>query len=108
MAIRGLAMASEAFTAIGYPNSKLATILNRADATGGITKADLEETLGQPIDFEIVSDGRLVLAANNEGVPFVASRARTRRSRRGSARSPPRWWRSRPSALRHPALAGHR
>lgn len=73
MAIRGLAMANEAFTAIGYPPSKLATILNRADSTGGIAKRDLEETLGQPIDFEIVSDGRLVLAANNEGVPFVAS-----------------------------------
>ncbi len=73
MAIRGLAMAGEAFAAIGYPKSKLATILNRADASGGIVKADLEETLGQPIDFEIVSDGRLVLNANNEGVPFVLS-----------------------------------
>ncbi|MGH2462458.1 MAG: hypothetical protein ACRDFZ_02385, partial [Candidatus Limnocylindria bacterium] len=28
---------------------------------------------GQHIDFEIVSDGRLVLAANNEGVPFVSA-----------------------------------
>ena len=73
MAIRGLAMASEAFTAIGYPPAKLATVLNRADATGGISKADLEEALGQAIDFEIVSDGRLVLTANNEGVPFVSS-----------------------------------
>ncbi len=73
MAIRGLAMAAEAFAAIGYPQSKLATILNRSDASGGIVKADLEETLGQHIDFEIVSDGRLVLNANNEGVPFVLS-----------------------------------
>jgi pilus assembly protein CpaE len=73
MAIRGLAMASEAFAAIGYPPAKLATILNRADASGGISKSDLQEALGQPIDFEIVSDGRLVLAANNEGVPFVLS-----------------------------------
>jgi len=73
MAIRGLAMSSEAFTAIGYPPAKLATILNRADASGGISKRDLEEALGQPIDFEIVSDGRLVLTANNEGVPFVSS-----------------------------------
>ena len=73
MAIRGLAMASEAFSAIGYPPAKLATVLNRADASGGISKADLEEALGQAIDFEIVSDGRLVLTANNEGVPFVSS-----------------------------------
>jgi pilus assembly protein CpaE len=73
MAIRGLAMASEAFTAIGYPASKLATVLNRSDSSGGITKAELEEALGQTVDFEIVSDGRLVLTANNEGIAFVSS-----------------------------------
>ncbi len=73
MSIRALAMAGEAFAAIGYPPAKLATILNRSNASGGINKADLEATLGQSIDFEIVSDGKLVLDANNEGVPFVVS-----------------------------------
>ncbi len=72
MAIRNLAMAGEAFDAIGYPASKLATILNRSDSTGGISKADVETALGGPIDFELVSDGRLVVAANNEGVPFIS------------------------------------
>jgi pilus assembly protein CpaE len=72
MAIRNLAMAGEAFDAIGYPPTKLATVLNRSDSTGGISKADVETALGNPIDFEIVSDGRLVVAANNEGVPFVS------------------------------------
>jgi len=72
MAIRNLAMTAEAFDAIGYPASKLATILNRSDAAGGFTKADLESALGRSVDFEIVSDGRLVLAANHEGVPFVS------------------------------------
>ncbi|MEP6468601.1 MAG: response regulator [Chloroflexota bacterium] len=71
MAIRNLVMAREAFDAIGYPPSKLATVLNRSDSTGGLSKADVEASLGAPIDFEIVSDGRLVVAANNEGVPFV-------------------------------------
>src|SRR6188508_2674153 len=72
MAIRNLAMAGEAFDAIGYPATKLATVLNRSDSTGGISKADVETALGSPVDFEIVSDGRLVVAANNEGVPFVS------------------------------------
>ena len=72
MAIRNLAMAGEAFDAIGYPPTKLATILNRSDSTGGISKADVETALGSAIDFELVSDGRLVVAANNEGVPFVS------------------------------------
>jgi pilus assembly protein CpaE len=71
MAIRNLTMAREAFDAIGYPPSKLTTVVNRSDSTGGLTKADVEAALGATIDFEIVSDGRLVVAANNEGVPFV-------------------------------------
>src|SRR5918999_3855827 len=73
MAIRSLAMSAETFAAIGYPPNKLATILNRADASGGFNKTDVEQALGQRIDYEVVSDGRLVLAANNEGVPFVTS-----------------------------------
>ncbi|HEY7332905.1 MAG TPA: AAA family ATPase [Candidatus Limnocylindria bacterium] len=72
MAIRGLAMASEAFEAIGYPATKLATVVNRADSAGGFQKADVEAAIGRPIDYEIVSDGHLVVAANNEGVPFVS------------------------------------
>ena len=72
MAIRALAMAGEAFDAIGYPPTKLATILNRSDSAGGFDRADVEAALGRPIDYEVVSDGRLVVAANNEGVPFVS------------------------------------
>ncbi len=73
MAIRSLAMSAETFAAIGYPPSKLATVLNRADASGGFDKADVEQALGNKIDFEVVSDGRLVLSSNNEGVAFVSS-----------------------------------
>jgi pilus assembly protein CpaE len=73
MAIRSLAMAAETFSAIGYPATKLATILNRADAAGGFDKRDVEQALGSRIDFEVVSDGRLVLASNNEGIAFVSS-----------------------------------
>lgn len=73
MAIRGLVMAGETFSAIGYPEHKLAIVLNRADSSGGFDKADVESALGARIDYEIVSDGRLVIAANNEGVPFVTS-----------------------------------
>ncbi len=73
MAIRSLAMSAETFTAIGYAPSKLMTVLNRSDASGGFDKADVEQALGSRIDFEIVSDGRLVLGANNEGIAFVSS-----------------------------------
>jgi pilus assembly protein CpaE len=71
MAIRALAMADEAFATIGYSPSKLEAVLNRSDSTGGFTKADVEEALNRTIEHEVVSDGKLVIAANNEGVPFV-------------------------------------
>lgn len=74
MAIRSLAMSAETFAAIGYPPSKLVTILNRADAAGGFDRGDVEQALGSRIDFEVVSDGHLVLASNNEGIAFVTSR----------------------------------
>jgi len=73
MAIRSLAMSAETFAAIGYPPSKLTTVLNRSDASGGFDKADVEQALGSKIDFEVVSDGRLVLQSNNEGIAFVSS-----------------------------------
>ena len=50
-------------------------LVNRADASGGFAKADVEQALGAAIDFEVVSDGRLVLSSNNEGVAFVTASA---------------------------------
>jgi len=73
MAIRGLAMSAETFVAIGYPPAKLATILNRSDSSGGFSRDDVEQALGSKIDFEVVSDGHLVLASNNDGSAFVTS-----------------------------------
>jgi pilus assembly protein CpaE len=73
MAIRGLAMSQETFAAIGYPPSKLTTVLNRSDAAGGFDKADVEQALASRIDYEIVSDGHLVLGSNNEGSAFVTT-----------------------------------
>ena len=96
MAIRALAMSAETFAAIGYPPSKLATVLNRADASGGFEKADVEQALGSRIDFEIVSDGNLVLASNNDGIglrdvqPGRADLQGRATHRRIAGRTPPR------------------
>lgn len=95
MAIRALAMADEAFAAIGYPASKLATILNRADSTGGFSKADVEEAISRRIDFEVVSDGRLVIAPTTRACR-LSWPAPMRRSPRASCR----WQRRSQSACR--------
>jgi pilus assembly protein CpaE len=59
------------FRSIGYPASKVRYLINRADSTGGIDPIDLERALGRVPEHSVVSDGRLVVQSNNEGVPFV-------------------------------------
>ena len=61
----------ETFQAIGYPPEKLRYVVNRADSTGGLSKDVLEQVIGRSPDYHIVSDGRLVVEANNRGEPFV-------------------------------------
>jgi pilus assembly protein CpaE len=62
---------TQTLTAAGYPPEKLRFLVNRADATGGLPKSAIEEAVGRKAEFEIVSDGVLVLEANNRGEPFV-------------------------------------
>ncbi len=64
---------ARAFASIGYGPEKLKYVVNRSDSTGGVTRDDLARTLGRAPEFEIVSDGRLVMQTNNEGLPFVVS-----------------------------------
>jgi len=59
------------FAKIGYPAEKLLYLLNRSDASGGLRPEAVDALLGRPADFAVVSDGPLVLAANNRGEPFV-------------------------------------
>ncbi len=69
--IRNTLAIAEAFRAIGYPASKVSYVVNRADSTGGIAAEDLARALGRVPEHTIVSDGKLVVQANNEGLPFV-------------------------------------
>jgi pilus assembly protein CpaE len=64
---------AEAFESIGYTSDKVHYLVNRADSSGGISRDELARALGRRPDFEVVSDGRLVVQANNEGVPFVTA-----------------------------------
>lgn len=67
-----IAMA-DTFRTIGYPATKVRYLLNRADSSGGITPAELAGALGRAPEHSIRSDGALIVAANNQGVPFVLS-----------------------------------
>jgi pilus assembly protein CpaE len=65
-----IAMA-DTFRSIGYPASKVAYLVNRADSPAGIEPDDLQRALGRVPEYRVVSDGQLVVRSNNEGVPFV-------------------------------------
>ena len=62
---------TETFRAIGYPPAKLRFVLNRADSAGGMDPSLVESAIGRAPDHAVISDGRLVVESNNQGVPFV-------------------------------------
>ena len=45
--------------------------MNRADSTGGFDPEMLNRALGRVPEHVVSSGGPLVVAANNEGLPFV-------------------------------------
>jgi pilus assembly protein CpaE len=65
-----IAMA-DVFRSIGYPATKVRYLVNRADSPGGIDPNDLARAIGRIPEHTVVSDGPLVVQANNEGIPFV-------------------------------------
>jgi pilus assembly protein CpaE len=69
--IRNTISVSETFRAIGYPASKIQYVLNRADSAGGLDPGLVRSAIGRDPEHTIVSDGRLVVEANNQGMPFV-------------------------------------
>jgi pilus assembly protein CpaE len=69
--LRNTAAVADAFRAIGYPASKIRYVVNRADSAGGLPSEQLEAAIGRRPDFGVVSDGKMVVQSNNEGVPFV-------------------------------------
>jgi pilus assembly protein CpaE len=62
---------AETFRLLDYPPTKVRYLLNRADSSGGIPEEELAATIGRSPEHRVVSDGRVVVQSNNEGLPFV-------------------------------------
>ena len=58
--------------AINYAPQRIRYLLNRADSSSGLPHDALLQTIGRKPDFEVVSDGKLVVEANNRGVTFTS------------------------------------
>jgi pilus assembly protein CpaE len=71
VALRQARQMTNTLTAAGYPAQRIRYLVNRSDATGGLSKNAIEEQIGRKAEFEVVSDGVLVVDANNRGEPFV-------------------------------------
>jgi pilus assembly protein CpaE len=72
---------ADTFRSLGYPPSKVRYLVNRADSSGGIGEQELAAAIGRIPEHSVVSDGRLVVQSNNEGVPFVLAEPSARISR---------------------------
>ena len=62
---------ADTFRTMGDPPTKVRYLLNRADSAGGIDERSLADAIGRVPEHRVVSDGRLVVQSNNDGVPFV-------------------------------------
>jgi pilus assembly protein CpaE len=62
---------AETFRLLDYPPTKVRYLLNRADSSGGMPEEELAATMGRSPEHRVVSDGRLVVQSNNDGLPFV-------------------------------------
>jgi pilus assembly protein CpaE len=71
--IKNMRLFLEVAEQLGYDQSKVKLVLNRADSSLGIRVADVENSIGRKVDHTIVSDGRSVVYALNRGVPFFLS-----------------------------------
>ncbi len=56
-----------------HHTSKVQVVLNRSSKEMGMDPQDVEKSLNIKISHEIMSDGRALVAALNQGVPFVLS-----------------------------------
>src|SRR3954465_1863406 len=71
--IKNMRLFLEVAEQLGYEESKVRLVLNRADSALGIRGADVDTPTGRKVDDTIVSDGRSVVYALNRGVPFFLS-----------------------------------
>ncbi len=75
--IRSLGRYLVALEEIGLQWPRTHFVLNRLDRRAGMTREDVEATLGQPVDV-VVEYERSVPAAGNQGVPYIQTRPRGR------------------------------
>jgi len=70
-AVKEAKLALRVFQRLGIPSDRIKVVLNRADSTLGITKAQVESSLETKVAAKLPTDSRTVLKSIQRAEPFV-------------------------------------
>ena len=62
---------TDTLAAIGFSTDRISYLVNRADLLGGLSRDAISQQVGRAPDYSVVSDGVLVVEANNRGESLV-------------------------------------
>lgn len=71
--IKNVKLCLDVMDTLGYSDEKIKMVLNRANGEGGMDVREVEESLRRPFTAVVPSDGKLVVASVNRGIPFVVT-----------------------------------
>ncbi len=75
--IKNVKLCLEIMESLNYSQDKVKVVLNRANTDAGMHIDEIEESLKYKFTATVPSDGKVVVASVNRGVPFVASHPET-------------------------------
>jgi pilus assembly protein CpaE len=70
-AIKNIRVFLDVCDAIQYPKERVLLVINRGDASSGLSLEDIEESVQHKVAATLVSAGALVTSSINRGVPFL-------------------------------------
>ncbi len=73
LTLKNATLGLSVMASLNYPLDSVTMVLNRALSVSSIKLADVERGLQRKIDFEVPSDGEVVVASLNRGTPFVVT-----------------------------------
>ncbi|HZQ88398.1 MAG TPA: AAA family ATPase [Gaiellaceae bacterium] len=79
-AMKNVRLALQTLDQLGFPVERISIVANRAGMVGGTTIAEIGDTLGRPVQFQLPDDSA-VPASINSGTPIVVLNPRSRFSR---------------------------
>ncbi|HHW13739.1 MAG TPA: response regulator [Firmicutes bacterium] len=77
-AVKNVKLSLDVMESLKYPAEKIRLVLNRYSEEIGLPREDLERSLHFPVAARIPSDGRVVVASVNRGIPFYVTDPRSR------------------------------